>query len=568
MGMEADSRKGIGHFRVYKHYKNNTNTMTNLLTISHIQKYIAVGVMAVAMFFGMFVAAPAANAQMAPEEMQSEIDRLMQLIEQLTSTIGTNPTPAGDYPQPEPVVDDHACYSDDAEYEAGERVDSIVTDDGVEHSGVYVCIDGTWETFPEAEEPGSTGDSFKESYNMSDVKKITSRFFNPQVAKQGDEFTKYRVVLNDGTVHNIKRVANTPAADFETQVRKTGYTGTMANFKGAIKKLIPVRNGNYYMGKVKSVTVQKFSTGGAKYTITLENGKIKTAMRTPTMNNTQFERAVRNTGFAGAMKNFNAAAAGPTRSIDTPPPYPTNVVDGPMEEVDSEGPEEVCDPTYCDSFPLSPTPAPAPESDPEAPGSSDVCDPTYCDSFPTSPDAGTSGTSGGAGSAGGSSYPGATGGSGTSGSTGGTSPSDTAVDKFYAGAILVVNRRDFYSDEAKTQLSYRRYAIKKTDGTTVVVKRNAGVNEAKFTEQLRAKGYYGTLENFQKKVVKLQPRVLGATTTIDSYTRWSYSIDDLESSMNAYLAPQVLGVSTSVDSYVEWSDSITDLEDAVAAYLK
>lgn len=113
---------------------------------------------------------------------------------------------------------------------------------------------------------------------------------------------------------------------------------------------------------------------------------------------------------------------------------------------------------------------------------------------------------------------------------------EEAQTKYYARDIERLTRRDFYNDEAKTDLAYRKYRIALYDGTVHRVKRRANSGRQEFFEQLQATGYGGTLDQFQSKIIRLTPQVLGASISIEPYAQISNALVALEKALIAYRA--------------------------------
>lgn len=94
------------------------------------------------------------------------------------------------------------------------------------------------------------------TYTLSDVKSVTKKVVDPNPISVDDEYVLYRIVLNNGKIHEVK-VGFVPVSYRDALFRKAGYTGDIA-------KLIAMATVSTTAGKITSFTATPATVPAAK----------------------------------------------------------------------------------------------------------------------------------------------------------------------------------------------------------------------------------------------------------------------------------------------------------------
>lgn len=155
----------------------------------------------------------------------------------------------------------------------------------------YVTTDTT--DCPDCDDPYPPEEG--DTYGISDIASVTSRYVDPNPNMADEEYTLYSIILKNGTKFEVIASGFAPATAFEKSLRATGYTGTIAAFNALVETIIipdcpdcvdpyPVEGGDSYsLSDVQSVSMtttdpipnavdDEYTT----YTVLLKDNSIRT----------------------------------------------------------------------------------------------------------------------------------------------------------------------------------------------------------------------------------------------------------------------------------------------------
>jgi len=161
-------------------------------------------------------------------------------------------------------------------------------------------------------------DSCDVHYFIRDVDIITKRDVDPNPDLADDEFTRYVITLEDGTIHVVKTFGNMQKEDFDDLFFATGYIGSVADLIALAVDCGVAScetHGAYSIKNVKTVTKrvvnQNSEAVDAAYTlyvVTLKDGTVHRVKQFGNGTQEMNDKAFRDTGYAGSISALRALA--------------------------------------------------------------------------------------------------------------------------------------------------------------------------------------------------------------------------------------------------------------------
>lgn len=100
--------------------------------------------------------------------------------------------------------------------------------------GRYTIAVEAWDGDTD-EQRVTMSDTNSEEYELADVRSVVTEDVDPIPDAIDDEYTRYTITLENGTVHNVRRYGMAPYTAFVSDIRDTGYVGDIDDLLDMVK---------------------------------------------------------------------------------------------------------------------------------------------------------------------------------------------------------------------------------------------------------------------------------------------------------------------------------------------